>query len=447
MKKRTFIKLCTAAAAMPLELPSFAAPEKLSNWAGNIEYSTENVATANSVASVQDFVRKHASFKTLGTRHCFNRIADSTQQLLTTDFAAQTPAIDSAARTISVGPGIRYGTIAPMLEKGGFALHNLASLPHISVAGAITTGTHGSGVKNGNLSTVVTALEIVNAAGVVVKLSRKNNPDIFPGAVVGLGALGVITKVTLNIQPTYQIAQTVYENLSFSSLKEHFDEVLSAAYSVSLFTDWQNQRINEIWLKHRIDPAKPPVKQPRDFFGATRATKNLHPIAALSAENCTEQMGIPGPWYDRLPHFKMGFTPSAGKELQSEYFVPHKNALDAILAVEKLHEQIGPHLMITEIRTIAADDLWMSPAYKQDSVAIHFTWKPEWPAVQKVLPMIEEQLKPFHAKPHWAKLFTMQPARLQSLYAKLPDYKALLKQYDPNGKFRNAFLDTNIYSS
>jgi len=346
-----------------------------------------------------------------------------------------------------VGPGIRYGTIAPLLEAKGFALHNLASLPHISVPGAITTGTHGSGVKNGNLSTAVAALEIVNAAGDVVKLSRKDNPDIFPGAVVGLGALGVITKVTLNIQPTYQIAQTVYENLSFNSLKDHFDEILSAAYSVSLFTDWQNQRINEVWLKHRIDPAKPPVKQPKDFFGATRATKNLHPIAALSAENCTEQMGVPGPWYDRLPHFKMGFTPSAGKELQSEYFVSRKNALDAILAVEKLHEQIGPRLMITEIRTIAADDLWMSPAYNQDSVAIHFTWKPEWPEVSKLLPIIERELAPFSPRPHWGKLFTLPPAELRSRYEKVPEFIALAKKFDPQGKFRNDFLNTHIFGA
>jgi len=447
MKKRTFIKLCTAAAAMPLELPSFASPEKLSNWAGNIEYATENVATADSVAAVQDFVRKHSSFKTLGTRHCFNRIADSTTQLLTTAFTANEPVLDTAARTVTVGPGVRYGTIAPMLEAKGFALHNLASLPHISVAGAVTTGTHGSGVKNGNLSTAVSALEIVNAGGDIVKLSRKENPDSFPGAVVGLGALGVITKVTLNLRPTFQVAQQVFENLPFSSLKQHFDEILSGAYSVSLFTDWQKQRINEVWLKAIYDPNKPPVKQAKDFFGATRATKNLHPIAALSAENCTEQLNIPGPWYDRLPHFKMGFTPSAGKELQSEYFVPHKNALDAILAVEKLHEQISPHLMITEIRTIAADDLWMSPAYKQDSVAIHFTWKPEWPEVSKLLPILERELAPFNPRPHWGKLFTISPAQLQSRYEKLHDFVALAKKFDPQGKFRNDFLNTNIFSA
>jgi xylitol oxidase len=447
MKKRTFIKLCTAAAAMPFEMPSLASPGKLSNWAGNIEYSTDNVAIANSVAGVQDFVRKHSSFKTLGTRHCFNRIADSEEQLLTTDFSAQAPVIDTGAHTISVGPGIRYGTIAPLLEAKGFALHNLASLPHISVAGAVSTGTHGSGVTNGNLSTAASALEIVNAAGDIVTLSRKANADIFPGAVVGLGALGVITKVTLDVQPTFQVAQTVFENLPFSSLKRHFDEILSAAYSVSLFTDWQKQRISEVWLKHKLDSSNSAPKSRKDFFGATAATKNLHPIAELSAENCTDQLNVSGPWYDRLPHFKMGFTPSAGKELQSEYFVPHKNALDAILAVEKLHEQIGPHLMITEIRTIAADDLWMSPAYKQDSVAIHFTWKPEWPEVSKLLPIIEKELAPFKPRPHWGKLFTIPPAQLHASYEKLPEFVALAQKFDSGGKFRNDFLNTNIFSA
>jgi len=143
----------------------------------------------------------------------------------------------------------------------------------------------------------------------------------------------------------------------------------------------------------------------------------------------------------------MGFTPSAGKELQSEYFVPHKNALEAILAVEKLHEQIGPHLMITEIRTIAADDLWMSPAYKQDSVAIHFTWKPEWPEVSKLLPIIERELAPFNPRPHWGKLFTIPPAQLQSRYEKLAAFIALAKKFDPQGRFRNDFLNINIFSA
>jgi alditol oxidase len=314
------------------------------------------------------------------------------------------------------------------------------------VAGACSTATHGSGEKNGNLSTAVSALELVTAAGEVVNISRKQDGGTLLGAVVGLGALGAITKVTLDLQPTFMMKQYVYENLPLSQMKEHFDAIEGSAYSVSLFTDWQNQRINEVWLKSRVEPASAFNPTP-EFFGAKLATRNLHPIAELSAENCTEQMGVPGPWYDRLPHFRMGFTPSAGKELQSEYFVPRKHAVEAILAVEKLRDQVSPHLLISEIRTIAADDLWMSPCHKQDSVTIHFTWKPDWPNVSKVLPVIEKELAPFQARPHWGKLFTVSPERLRSLYEKMPDFIALSKKFDPQGKFRNAFLNANIFGA
>jgi alditol oxidase len=248
----------------------------------------------------------------------------------------------------------------------------------------------------------------------------------------------------LDVQPSYQMQQYVYENLPLAELKNHFDAIESAAYSVSLFTDWQNQWINEVWLKCRMDKTPLFVASP-EFYGAKKAIKNLHPIAELSAENCTEQMGVPGPWYDRLPHFRMGFTPSAGKELQSEYFVPRQNAVDAILAVERLRDQVGPHLLISEIRTIAADDLWMSPCYKQPSVTIHFTWTPDWPAVSKLLPLIEKELAPFHPRPHWGKLFTLPPAQLDSAYEKLPEFIAIARKFDPNGKFRNEFLDRNVF--
>jgi xylitol oxidase len=274
--------------------------------------------------------------------------------------------LDPVARTVTVEGGLTYGHLCPILDSKGWALHNLASLPHISVAGACATATHGSGERNGNLATAVTGLEIVNANGEIKTLSlEKNGPDVL-GAVVGLGALGVCTKITLRVQPSYQMQQYVYEDLPLGKLKDHFDAIESAAYSVSLFTDWQKQRINEVWLKCRMDQ-KPLFDARTEFFGARKATRNLHPIAELSAENCTEQMGVPGPWYDRLPHFKMGFTLSAGKELQSEYFVPRHQAVEAILAVEHLRDQIGPHLLITEIRAIAADELWISPCYKRQA--------------------------------------------------------------------------------
>ena len=310
----------------------------------------------------------------------------------------------------------------------------------------MSRGGAGSGEKNGNLSTAVSALEIVTASGDILKLSRQQDSETFSGAVVGLGALGVITKVTLDVQPAFTMRQYVYENLPLAELKHHFDEIESSAYSVSLFTDWRNHNINEVWIKSRDDQGQA-FKPTPEFFGAKAATKNLHPITVLSAENCTEQLGVPGPWFERLPHFRMGFTPSAGKELQSEYFVPRQHAIDAILAVERLHEQVSPHLLITEIRAIAADNLWLSPCYQQPSITIHFTWKQDWPAVRKLMPIIERELAPFQPRPHWGKLFTIPPAQLRAAYKKMPDFLALCAKLDPHAKFRNHFLQANLFTT
>jgi alditol oxidase len=448
MDKRTFLKTFSAMMASPIVAPLLRAmpSERLKNWSGNFEFGTDRVTPANSVEQVRDFVKKESHLKALGTRHCFNKIADSKDNLLSMRSLDEAVTVNPEQRTVTVDAGITYGKLAPILDAKGFALHNLASLPHISVAGSCSTATHGSGEKNGNLSSAVSGLELVTANGEVVQLSRSNDGDTFNGAVVGLGALGVITKVTLDMQPSYPVRQYVYENLPLDQMKEHFDAIEAAAYSVSLFTDWQNKRFSEVWLKSRTEPGHAFEAKP-EFFGAKAATKNLHPIAELGAENCTEQLGVPGPWYERLPHFRMGFTPSAGKELQSEFFVPRPHAVDAILAVERLRDQITPHLLITEIRTIAADNLWMSPCYKQSCVTIHFTWKPDWPAVRNVVPVIEKELAAFQARPHWGKLFTMSPATLRSRYERLPDFLQLAKRFDSQGKFRNDFLNTNIFSS
>ena len=447
MDKRTFLKMCSAAVGSRIFSPlsAWSQGSKLTNWAGNVEYSTEKQHAASSVTDAQQFVKNRKEMKVLGTRHCFNKIADTTSEFLSLRQMNNMVKLDAAARTVTIESGMSYGQLSPILDNQGWALHNLASLPHISVAGACVTATHGSGEKNGNLATAVSTLEFINAAGDLVKLSRSQDGDPFQGAVVGLGALGAITKLTLDIQPRFTMKQYVYENLAFSELKDNFDAIESAGYSVSLFTNWQ-KTINEVWIKLRIGD-KPEFDGPPEFFGAKRASKNLHPIVELSAENCTEQLGVPGPWYERLPHFRMGFTPSAGRELQSEYFVPRQNAVDAIFAVQRLRDRVGPHLLISEIRAIAADDLWMSPCYKQPSVAIHFTWKQDWPAVRILLPQIEKELSPFHVRPHWGKLFTISPADLRARYARLPDFVELCGKYDPHGKFRNDFLNKNIFVS
>ncbi len=417
--------------------------EHLKNWAGNLQYSTANVHYPATIEEVQDIVKKYKKLKALGSRHSFNTIADSDANQVSFEKMNRVLSLDAAANTVTIESGVKYGELAPYIHEKGYAVHNLASLPHITIAGAIATATHGSGINNGNLSTAVSAIEFINAAGDIITLSKKKDGEQFNGAVVALGALGVVTKLTLDLQPAFDMKQVVYRNLPMKELENNFNTIMSSGYSVSFFTDWKNKNINEVWIKSKVesnDTAAAP-----ELFGAKLATQNMHPIETESAENCTEQMGVAGPWYERMPHFKMGFKPSAGKELQSEYFVPIEHAYEAMMAMEKLHEKITPHLFISEIRTVSADDLWMSPCYKKTCVALHTTWKQETDAVMKLLPLIEEQLAPFNVKPHWAKLFAIAPSVLQSRHERLNDFKQLVNEYDAGGKFRNEFLQRNIH--
>jgi xylitol oxidase len=447
MKRKEFIKTSSLLLAGGALTPHMSCntPKKGSarkNWAGNYTYKADSYYEPASAEELQQLVKKLDKQKALGSRHCFNDIADSPKNQISTRQLNKIGRLDADKNALTIQGGARYGDFAAELDTKGYALHNLASLPHITVAGACATATHGSGVTLGNLATQVLAMEIVTPQGEIVNIDR-SNPDFF-GLVVGLGAFGIIINMTLEVEKTFQVRQDVFQELPLASLEKSFDEIMSSGYSVSLFTNWLDQKISQVWIKRRTD--KQLAELGNDFFGAKAATRNLHPIVEMSAENCTDQMGIPGPWYNRLPHFKMGFMPSGGKELQSEFFVPHGNAVDAILALEKKKELINPELFISEIRTVAADDLWMSPCYHQDCVAIHFTWKQNPDEVGKLIPMIETELAPYRVKPHWGKLFRMNPATIHQRYERFSDFLALVKKYDPAGKFRNHYLDLNIYS-
>jgi xylitol oxidase len=417
------------------------------NWAGNHEYAAEEVLRPTTVEQVRELVARASRIKALGTRHCFNDIADfdGGVQLSVADIDVPIE-IDAENASVTIGGTTRYGDLAEPLDAAGFALANLASLPHCTVAGSIATATHGSGERHQNLAAAVSAIELVTADGELRKYSRDADPDVFPGLVVGLGALGVITRLTLDVVPRFDLRQHVFDHLPWEAATRHFDEIEDAGYSVSLFTNWADDTVDQVWLKTKVEPGAP-VEARTDLFGALPANEPRHPVraAGMSAVNCTQQLGVIGPWYDRLPHFRLGFTPSAGDELQTEYFVPRRDAIAAFEAIRGLADKVSPLLLVSEIRTIAADDLWLSPVHGGDRVAIHFTWKPLWPEVEAVLPLIEERLAPFGARPHWGKLFRMDPSA-DGLYPKLAEFRELADRLDPEGKFRNPFLRRTVFT-
>jgi xylitol oxidase len=414
---------------------------ELTNWAGNLAYRAASVHYPTSVVAVQELVARLPRVRPLGTRHSFTTIADAPGgALISLSELAPEVTIDAEAMTVSVTGGTRYGVLAAELQAQGYALHNTGSLPHISVAGATATGTHGSGDRHGILSTAVSAVDVVKSDGSLVTVDR-SNPDL-KALAVGLGAFGIITRVVLDIQPTYLVRQDVYRNAPWDTVLEAFDAVMASAYSVSLIGDFGSPVIRELWQKTRVesvpDATEQPEPVPESLYGGTW----YDDAEAPPDHTLTVRAGIAGPWSERLPHFRLDAPPSAGgDELQTEYFVDRRHAVNALRTLRSLGDRISPHLHATEIRTAAADDLWLSPAYERDSLCIGFTWRKHPTEVMALLPKIEAALAAYEPRPHWGKLFVFNDDDLARRFPRLPDFLELTTTYDPTGKFSNAFIE------
>lgn len=388
-----------------------------------------------SLGELSDIVARTPGVRALGSRHSFSPIADTDGTLVSLARMPHEIEVDTDAVTAPVSAGLRHGDLVPALDAAGFALANLASLPHISVAGAVQTGTHGSGDRIGSLATQVLGVEMVTADGEVVSL-RRGDPE-FDGAVVGLGALGVVTHLTLELEPAYEIAQTVYDGARWDDVLAGFDAITGAGDSVSLFTTWQDaDTIDQVWVKARPGRANADAVL---AAGGREADGPRHPVPGVGPEPCTVQGGVPGPWHSRLPHFRLEFTPSAGAELQSEYLIDRRDVLAAIEALRALAPAIAPLLYVCEVREMAADDLWLSPAFGRETVGLHFTWRPDVAGVEGLLPRIEDAL-PESARPHWGKVFTMDADRIRSRYPRWDEFAALRARMDPRGRFTNDYL-------
>jgi alditol oxidase len=406
--------------------------ETVANWAGNITFAAKELHRPHSLDALRSLVAASGRVRVLGSGHSFNRIAEPGGDgvLLLLDALTGDVEVDTAARTVRVGGGVRYAELARRVHEHGLALANMASLPHISVAGSVATGTHGSGVGNGSLASSVREVEIVTADGSTVVLGRDD--ERFGGAVTSLGALGVVTSLVLDLQPAFRVEQHLFTELPLEGWD--FETVAGAAYSVSLFTDWDAPGFRQVWLKRRTDE---PLA---DFPWATPADRALHPVPGMPAVNCTEQLGVPGPWHERLPHFRAEFTPSSGNELQSEYLLPRRHAMEALRAIDGIRRTVSPVLQICEVRTVAADEQWLSPSYGRDTVAVHFTWIEDTASVLPVVRAVEAALEPFEPRPHWGKVFETPAAVVRGRYPRMDDFTALARELDPAGKFANDFV-------
>ena len=408
----------------------------LKNWAGNYQYASPTVHEPETVDEIRRIVAGATQIHALGARHSFCGVADAAE-LVSLEKLDLPVEIDRENMTVTAPAGIRYGNLALLLEAEGLALHNMASLPHITLAGAVSTATHGSGNASQNLASAVVGLELVTSDGELRQFTRAD-PD-FAGMVVSLGALGVFTRVTLRVEPTFMVVQRIYEKLPWSAVEEDFDGLMSTCSSVSLFTDF-GETVNQLWLKNRVTDDASQVL-PDSCLGAIASIQKRHPMDSYTGEACTEQFGVPGVWHERLPHFKLEFTPASGAEIQAEYMVARSQAAQAIAAIREIAPKFRHMLLVSEIRTIAADDLWLSTAYQQDTVGIHFSWKLDQTGVDQVLPEVEAALAPFSPRPHWAKHFLMPEVDLADRYPRMGDFRQLMAKLDPRGAFRTPYLE------
>jgi alditol oxidase len=409
------------------------------NWAEHVAFGAAAVHFPASIEAVQDVVRGAEKVRVVGARHSFNAIADTSGALISLRALPRRAEIDAAARTVTIDGGTTYAELAPVLDAAGFALFNLPSVPDFTVVGAVSTATHGSGKANPNHPASVAGLEIVTASGELLRL-RRGDAD-FDGAVVGLGALGVVVAMVLDLVPRFSIRQTVYRNLPFDTVVENFDAVMGSAYSVSLFTHWNSDVVDQCWLKD-LETASLPGDE---LFGGKAATTEMSPVLGKEPYGTTGQLGSVGAWYDRLPHARIGALPTEGYEFQSEYFIARKDAPAAMRALKAVQAGLHPALVVSEVRTIAADQLWLSTNYGADSVGFHFSMIRDWGLVQQALAVIEGALAPFQPRPHWGKLFVMPATTVMAAHPRLADFRALASRLDPAGKFRNAFLDAFVF--
>uniref|UniRef100_A0A915D0Y3 FAD-binding PCMH-type domain-containing protein n=1 Tax=Ditylenchus dipsaci TaxID=166011 RepID=A0A915D0Y3_9BILA len=430
----------------PDSCPGCRAP--LLNWGGNFNFSTQDIKYPTTTAGVQQLVKEcKGKIRPVGTRHSFSEIANTNDTLICLVHMNLILSVDPSVPSVTVQAGITYTDLIPFLQSIGLAIPMMASLGEISIAGAINTAVHGSGAGIGNLATQVLGLQMVLADGSVVQYSKGQNDTELAAATVGLGALGIVTQVTLQAQPTYNLAINVFENMDMSVLDTQLYNITHSGYAINMWSTFGTPGVlDQVWITTKVDSngvnAYGNVSQ---LYGAPAATAQSSPIAALPPTYVVPQMGIVGPYYERLTDYDLGLSGQEGQQTQSEYYVDFDDFVPALKALQTLSAEINAVVYVALFRITEKDELWMSPQYKKTTMAIHFSWQPKLDQVMALLPKIEAALAPFNPIPHWGKLYTLKPEQYLPLLPKYPEWREQVELHDPTHKFRNKWLEENIF--
>ena len=429
------------------------------NWAKTVYYN-HTIHYPKTVEEIQHILQYHAKIRVLGSMHSFNNITKLPQEFngVYISMSNMNQVIKCCrGERVTIQPGITFGELGEYLHERNFGFHNMASLPHITVGGAISTGTHGAGVFNGNLASHVMQVKLISADGKLRTYRIGQDPE-FQHIPVSFGLAGIIVEIELDIVPDYDIQQCIYENLPFNTIKKSdYKTAFSSAYSFSIFTQWKNRKFTSIWAKYRLRKGRNGNEESimidcPDMNKIKPSSNKVHPLPGGDTSFVSGGIGknYKEPGYVGLPHFLMEGVPSQGEELQSEYFVS-SHMFDVVIEVLFHHFEENPKLYdllyVSEMRFVAGDKLTLSPQHVLgSSIGFHFTWKKEFDQVVDALKGIENVLKPYNALPHMGKLFTMTGRELEGKYGQrnLRAFQSFVAPLDPLKKFVNPFLQNLI---
>ncbi|HET7388086.1 MAG TPA: D-arabinono-1,4-lactone oxidase [Nocardioidaceae bacterium] len=421
------------------------------NWSGLESAHPAQVLTPSSVREVCDAVvaarANGLRVKMVGTGHSFTGIAATDGLLLLPRRLVGIRSVDRDAMTVAVLAGTPLRELNIRLEELGLALHNMGDVAEQTVAGAVSTGTHGTGGHWASLSAQVAALELVDAEGRVRTCSAQQDPDLFSAARVGLGALGILTAVTFLVEPAFTL-EAVEEPMTWDQVVSGFDEMVAANHHAEAYWFPHTDRMLTKRNNRTLDEPRP-LSRVRGYvddellsntvFGLVNRVGNIAP-AGIRRLNQLSARALTARTYSDVSH-RVFTSPRRVRFREMEYAVPRQEGMAALTEVRRLIDSRDWRISFpVEIRYAPADDLWLSTASGRESVYLAFHVNAATDHAD-YFETVEKVLEAHDGRPHWGKLHTRTADDLASAYPCFADFLAVRDRLDHPRLFTNDYLD------